>query len=79
MKKKKREKAEFDVQLAQRQMAALTIKSPVDGMVTVLPNFRAVMWGTAPPDFKEGFSKITVVRVKGAPSSPQADTSTAAE
>ena len=54
MKKKKREKAEFDVQLAQRQMAALTVKSPVDGMVTVLPNFRAVMWGTAPPDFKEG-------------------------
>lgn len=34
-----------------------------------------------PPDFKEGFSKITVVRVKGAPPSPQAqaDTSTAAE
>jgi predicted kinase len=36
-----------------------------------------------PPDFKEGFSKITVVRVKGAPPPPQtqaqADTSTAAE
>jgi hypothetical protein len=24
------------------------------------------------PDFKEGFSKITVVRVKGAPGSPAA-------
>ncbi len=54
MKKKKKEKAEFDVNLAQRQIAALTVKSPVDGMVTVLPNFRAVMWGQAPPDFKEG-------------------------
>jgi HlyD family secretion protein len=54
MKKKKREKAQFDVDLAKRQMEALTVKSPVDGMITVLPNFRAVMWGTAPPDFKEG-------------------------
>jgi HlyD family secretion protein len=54
MKKKKREKALFDVQLAQRQMEALTVRSPVDGMVTLLPNFRAVMWGTVPPDFKEG-------------------------
>jgi predicted kinase len=26
-----------------------------------------------PPDFKEGFSKITVVRVKGAPGAPAAD------
>ena len=36
-----------------------------------------------PPDFKEGFSKITVVRVKGAPPPPethtQADTTSAAE
>jgi HlyD family secretion protein len=54
MKKKKREKAIFDVELAKRQIAALTVRSPVDGMVTVLPNFRAVMWGTVPPDFKEG-------------------------
>src|SRR5882757_1862134 len=43
-----------DVELAQKQMAALTVRSPVDGMVTLLPNFRAVMWGTVPPDFKEG-------------------------
>jgi HlyD family secretion protein len=54
MKKKKREKALFDVQMAERQMAALTVRSPVDGMVTVLPNYRGVMWGTVPPDFKEG-------------------------
>ncbi|MCU1307136.1 MAG: hypothetical protein JWN45_1831 [Acidobacteriaceae bacterium] len=54
MKKKKRDKALFDVQMAQRQMEALTVRSPVDGMVTLLPNFRAVMWGTVPPDFKEG-------------------------
>jgi hypothetical protein len=26
-----------------------------------------------PPNFKEGFSKITVVRVKGAPAQPSAE------
>ena len=54
MKKKKRDKALFDVQLAERQIAALTVRAPSDGMVTVLPNFRAAMWPTPPSDFKEG-------------------------
>ena len=55
-KKNKREKALFDVQKVERQIASMTLRAPSDGMVTLLPNFRAHNWmsgGTA-PDFKEG-------------------------
>ena len=54
MKKKKKEKSVFDVELAERQIESLTLKAPADGMVTVLPNFRASMFGGNPPEFKEG-------------------------
>lgn len=54
MKKKKREKAVFDVQLAERQIASMTLRAPSDGMLTTLPNFRANMFGNNAPDFKEG-------------------------
>lgn len=53
-KKKKRDKALFDVRLAEHQIASLTLRSPGDGVVTLLPNFRAVMFGGNAPDFREG-------------------------
>ena len=52
--KKKRDKALFDVRLAEHQIASLTLRSPGDGVVTLLPNFRAVMFGGNAPDFREG-------------------------
>ena len=53
-KKKVRDKALFDVRLAEHQIASLTLRAPADGVVTLLPNFRAVMWGGNAPDFREG-------------------------
>jgi HlyD family secretion protein len=51
----KREKALFDVQLTEENIARLTLRAPVDGTVTILKNYRAGGWfeGGAPP-FKEG-------------------------
>jgi HlyD family secretion protein len=55
LRKKRREKSQYDVDLAERQIGSLILKSPSDGMVTVMPNFRAGgMFGGNPPDFKEG-------------------------
>jgi len=55
-KKYKREKSLFDVRLAERQLASLTLRAPADGMVTIMPNQRARNWtqGGTTPDFKEG-------------------------
>jgi RND family efflux transporter MFP subunit len=55
-KKLKREKALFDVRVAERQLVSLTLRAPADGMVTIMPNFRARNWmtGGSTPDFKEG-------------------------
>jgi HlyD family secretion protein len=55
-KKQKREKSLFDVRLAERQIASLTLRAPADGMVTIMPNFRARNWtqGGTTPDFREG-------------------------
>lgn len=52
----KREKSLFDVRLAERQIASLTLRAPADGLVTIMPNFRARNWttGSSTPDFKEG-------------------------
>ncbi len=52
--RQKREKALYDVRQAQRQMAALTLRAPADGMITVLQNYRAGSFFGASPDFKEG-------------------------
>lgn len=52
--KKKRDKALFDVRLAEHQIAALTMRAPGAGVVTLLPNFRASMFGGNAPDFREG-------------------------
>ena len=55
-KKLKRDKSLFDVRLAERQIASLSLHAPAEGMVTIMPNFRARNWttGGAAPDFKEG-------------------------
>jgi multidrug efflux pump subunit AcrA (membrane-fusion protein) len=51
---KKRDKALFDVRLAEHQIASLTLRAAGDGVVSLLPNFRAVMFGGNAPDFREG-------------------------
>jgi RND family efflux transporter MFP subunit len=76
-KKQKREKALHDAQVAEQDIASLTLHAPVDGMVTILPNWRASGWfsDSAPP-FKEGdrawqgariaeFPDISTLRVSG--------------
>ena len=50
-KRQKRDKAQLDVQQAERQLGALQLVTPVDGVVTVMPNWRACC---PPPDFKAG-------------------------
>jgi len=54
-KKQKREKALHDAQVAEQDIASLTLRAPVNGLVTILPNWRASGWfsDSAPP-FKEG-------------------------
>jgi RND family efflux transporter MFP subunit len=49
----KRDKARFDVGKAQRQLHALAIVAPSDGIVTIMPNFRSGGWGNR-QEFKEG-------------------------
>ena len=47
----KRDKARFDLEHAQRQLGGLQIISPVDGVVSIMPNWRQCC---PPPDFKSG-------------------------
>ena len=47
----KRDKARMDVQQAERQLGALQLLTPVDGVVTIMPNWRSCC---PPPDFKPG-------------------------
>lgn len=50
----KRNKALFDVQQGERAVSSMSLRAPVGGMVTILPNWRnQVGWGEA-PEFKEG-------------------------
>jgi multidrug resistance efflux pump len=55
-KRQKRDKVLYDVREAQRQIASMTLKAPVSGMVTMLPNYRArgFFGGGSVPEFKEG-------------------------
>jgi HlyD family secretion protein len=54
-KRRKREKALFDLQRAERGLANLQLKAPVDGMVNVLTNYRASgPFGGAEVEFREG-------------------------
>jgi HlyD family secretion protein len=50
---RKREKALFDLQRADRGLASLELKSPATGMVNILPNFRSSMFGSE-QEFREG-------------------------
>lgn len=50
-KRQKRDKAKLDVQQAERQLGALQLVTPVDGVVTIMPNWRSCC---PPPDFKPG-------------------------
>jgi HlyD family secretion protein len=52
--KHKRDKALFDVRQAEDNIARMTLRAPVDGMVNLLPNFRAGGVFAMPPVFKEG-------------------------
>jgi HlyD family secretion protein len=47
----KRDKARFDMELAERQLGGLEIVAPVDGLVAIMPNWRSCC---PPPDFKPG-------------------------
>ena len=49
--RQKRDKARSDVQLAERQLGALQLVTPVDGVVNIMPNWRACC---PPPEFKPG-------------------------
>jgi HlyD family secretion protein len=54
---RRRDKAKADLDQAERNLAALTLLSPVDGIITLLPNYRArtsVLGGGTTPVFKEG-------------------------
>lgn len=54
-KQKKREKALFDFQRAERGLKNLQLKAPVDGMVNILPNYRSGgPFGGGEVEFKEG-------------------------
>jgi len=53
-KQKKRDKALYDVHLAEHQIAALTLRAPNNGVVAVLTNNRASVFGGSAPDFREG-------------------------
>lgn len=53
---RKRDKAKADLDQAEHNLAALTLRSPIDGVITLLPNSRArtnYLGGSA-PIFKEG-------------------------
>jgi HlyD family secretion protein len=53
--RRKREKALFDFQRAERGLANLQLKAPVDGMVNVMPNYRAGgPFGGGEVEFREG-------------------------
>ena len=53
---RKREKAKTDIEQAEHNMAALTLTSPTDGIITLLSNSRARtnLLGGSTPVFKEG-------------------------
>ncbi len=54
--KQKREKSLYDVRQAEQAIAAMTRTAPADGMVTLMPNYRArgFFGGGSVPEFKEG-------------------------
>jgi HlyD family secretion protein len=54
-KQHKLDKALFDVREAERQIAAMTLRAPVSGLVTILPNWRARLgFSDSAPPFRLG-------------------------
>jgi HlyD family secretion protein len=51
---RKREKAKFDLARAQDGLQRLQLKAPTDGIVNVLPNYRAGSMMGAAPEFRQG-------------------------
>jgi HlyD family secretion protein len=53
--KQKRDKALFEVRQSERQSAAMTLRAPAEGMLTLMQNWRAGgAFGDNAPEFKEG-------------------------
>ena len=51
---RKREKAQFDLARAQDGLKRLQLTAPTDGIVNVLPNYRAGSMMGSPPEFRQG-------------------------
>jgi len=52
--RQKREKALFEVRQAERNIAAMTLRAPVDGLATLMPNWRAGGGMGSAPEFRQG-------------------------
>ena len=52
--RQKRAKALFDVKDTERILGSLQIRAPIDGSISLLPNFRAGGPGRAAPEFRRG-------------------------
>lgn len=52
--RQKREKALFEVREAERSIASMSLKAPVDGLATLMSNWRASTNWSSAPEFKEG-------------------------
>jgi RND family efflux transporter MFP subunit len=51
----KKDKTKRDLERAQGYLAKMVLRAPIDGIVNILPNFRAQgNFGSTPPPFKEG-------------------------
>lgn len=53
----KRKAEEYEVKETERRLSEMTLRAPIDGMVTLLPNFRnrsGFGFGSNAPEFKEG-------------------------
>jgi HlyD family secretion protein len=50
----KRDKAAFDVADTERIIASLSTKSPSDGQISLMPNFRNAQFSRTAPEFKRG-------------------------
>jgi RND family efflux transporter MFP subunit len=51
----RKDKAQRDLEQTQSYLSKTVIRAPVDGVINVLPNFRASgQWGSTPPPFNEG-------------------------
>jgi HlyD family secretion protein len=53
-KRRKREKAQFDLERAQQGLAALVIKAPTAGVVNIMPNYRSGSMFGGEVEFREG-------------------------